>query len=59
MFRNGRALPQQDDRRKDKVDAQVDYYRHPNNHPISLCEVQLQNVGADAEFDQGHAVEVE
>lgn len=58
MFGNGRTFPQQDDRWEDEVDAQMDNQRHPDDYAVSLCEVQLQDVGADAKLDQGHAVEV-
>lgn len=37
----------------------MDNDREPNNNAISLREVEDQNVGADTELDQGHAIEIQ
>lgn len=59
MFRNGLTFAQQDDRRKNKVDANMDDNRKPNDDAVCLREIKHQNISANAEFDQSHAVEVE
>lgn len=37
----------------------MDDYRQPDDDAICSCEIEHQNVGADAELDQGHAVKIE
>lgn len=53
------TFAQQDHRRKNEVDADMYNDRQPDHDAISFRKVQYQDVGANAELDQGHAIEVE
>ena len=59
MLRDGRTFAEQDDRGENKVDPNMDHNRQPDDDAIAPREVKHQNIGADTELDQGHAVEVE
>lgn len=59
MLGDGPAFAKQNNRGKNEVDANVYHNGQPNYDAICFREVKHQNIRANAELDQSHAVEIE
>lgn len=56
IFRIWGAFSEQNDGRKDKVQADVDDDGYPNQDTKALGEIEHENIGANAQLHQRHPV---
>lgn len=59
MFRDWCTFAEENNRWEYKVQADMDDNGEPDQNPEAFGEVEHENVGADAQLHQCHAIEVE
>jgi hypothetical protein len=59
MLRVRRALPKQNNGWEDKVQANVHEDGKPDQCPKTFGEIEHEDVGANAQFDERHPIEIE
>lgn len=59
MLRNRCTLAKEDNRWKDKIQRDVNDNRRPYQDSEPFREIEHEDVGANAQFDQSHAIQIE